>query len=128
MKRLEDFPKITDNQFKHPQYLHVIYPSVTFSELRTFDLLRLLYGYRIHQDRIYRRIKSWLNASSRGEWKLATTLSWFSSKKVFSVMLNDSLPEDPYVIALKRELSKREHLSKHQRKWARKKCFYPAEL
>lgn len=86
-KRLEDFPHQCDIN-KHP--LHEVYSKVTFSELRTFDLMRLLYSFQ----RTASNMKKWYS--------------------------DDTLSKHKWVTALKKELGTRENLTTHQKKGAYK--------
>lgn len=110
MKRITEFKEINGRWMDKANgdlLLCEAYPSVTFSELRTFDLLALYFSARI----MFKRYTEWV----------------FLNNKYFKDKLDsseDDVKYSKYITAIRKELSKREHLSRHERKSARNFIYY----
>lgn len=114
-KRLEDFQatSMSEDGF----YLVCrLYPSVTFSETRTFDLMRLLYAYRKASAKTLYYFKSLIEVGVTNEQIKGHV---FEPYFLF-LKENGRLPEGRYIKALKAELAKREGLSRHEKRAAKK--------
>lgn len=117
LKRLSDFPRVSGCFGKRGFYelAHRVYPSVTFSETRTFDLMVLLYSYRVLCASVYRDIKRNLERMPFSD-ELPYNPYWKYYYKSVSEM--GFLPDDDYTKALKKELSKRRELTAHEKRSA----------
>lgn len=129
LKRLADFPKKANcNQCP----LHELYPSVTFSELVTFDLVCLLHSFRRHHNHVYKvlceggTVKEgymyWFGniyvdwSESELEKNLEKTFDFGEENKSWTRSLK-------YLNALKKELSTRENLTPHEKRSVYQKYY-----
>lgn len=113
-KKLEDFPAVPLGTGWH--LVCELYPSVTFSETRTFDLMRLLYAYRKGAAKFYYLMKMLIELEVREEQVKGNKLEPY----FLFIKQHGRLPESKYSKALKAELAKREPLTKHEKRAAYK--------
>ena len=116
MKSLEDFPRKADPN-KDP--LHIVYSEVTFSELKTFDLMRLLHSYRKNNQRSLQLWQQSLDGLSIEQ--IEEFCPNEHDKEFFkTIKKGERIPESKYLKALKKELNTREHLTPHEKRSIRK--------
>lgn len=127
LKRLEDFEAVGDSDVTP---LYAMYPSVPFSELRTFDLMRLLFSFR----RSSRRSEHKPGTKEYIDQLIKEKRHWYADNqqtgKAFNILTNnfdfsDAIKQwewsKKYEAALKKELATRENLTQHEKRSAHKR-------
>jgi len=134
MKRLEDFPIKADPNTKP---LHIVYSCVTFSELSTFDLMRLLCSFRRFNNDLFEYPAHYIGSSEYIKEFIHQNSSHYNNdpalmKKAFFLIketfdfadaIQSHRKRMKYYQALKKELSKRPHLSRFEKSAAEKKSY-----
>lgn len=131
-KRIEDFPHKAD---PNSNPLFIVYPSVTFSELKTFELMRLLNSFRRwngdlfdespmigtmeHVDSFLEKYSHHYETPEQVEKARKYLFSVFDWKPI----IDSRRKRLKYLTALKKELATREHLTPHEKRSAAK-CSY----
>lgn len=125
MKRLEDFPIKADIN-KNP--LYKVFSEVTFSELKTFDLMRLLNSFRRHNQDLFEYPYHYIGSEEYIKEFITNSPHLYKTteEKLLAIEIltgwdwateQDSHKKRmKYYLALKKELSKREHLTPHEKR------------
>ena len=125
MKTLRDFPSKADPN-KNP--LHVVYSEVTFSELKTFDLMRLLNSFRKFNRDLFQYPAHYIGSKEYISEHIESHKGLYKTRehkaKARAILINWDWSEQKqshrnrmkYYQALKKELATRNHLTKHEKR------------